>query len=93
MQLCYRDCKDDATQLQDKGWRRSPARKLWHVLVEFVNGCSARKVALDSTGADFFDIDYLVRLHGSIMSFTMGSRVVLAIWYWQWHRNLVDKKE
>ncbi len=63
MQLCYRDWKDDATQLQDKGWRRSPARKLWHVLVEFVNGCSARKVALDSTGADFFDIDYLVRLH------------------------------
>jgi hypothetical protein len=63
MQLCYRDWKDDATQLQDKGWRRSPARKLWHVLVEFVNGCSARKIALDSTGADFFDIDFLVRLH------------------------------
>jgi hypothetical protein len=63
MQLCYRDWKDDASQLQDKGWRRSPARKLWHVLIEFVNGCSARKVALDSTGADFFDIDFLVRLH------------------------------
>jgi hypothetical protein len=63
MQLCYRDWKDDASQLTDKGWLRSPARKLWHVLVEFVNGCSARKVALDSTGADFFDIDFLVRLH------------------------------
>jgi hypothetical protein len=63
MQLCYRDLKDDDSHLQDKGWLRSPARKLWHVIVEFVSACSARKGVLDPTGANIFDVESLVCIH------------------------------